>query len=122
MSKKDMAISFLKLAASGEVREGYEKFAHPDFKHHNPCFKGDRESLMRGMEENELEFPGKVYRFFQAIEEGNRVVVHGSVRLRNDLPEIALIHIFRFEGDLIIEEWETSQEVPEEMPNENGMF
>ena len=39
-----------------------------------------------------------------------------------DLPEIALIHIFRFEGDLIIEEWEAAQEVPKESPNENGMF
>jgi hypothetical protein len=48
MSKKDIAISFLKLASSGKVREAYEKYVHPDFSHHNPYFKGDRESLLVG--------------------------------------------------------------------------
>jgi predicted SnoaL-like aldol condensation-catalyzing enzyme len=38
------------------------------------------------------------------------------------MPEIALIHIFRFEDGSIIEEWEAAQEVPKESPNENGMF
>jgi predicted SnoaL-like aldol condensation-catalyzing enzyme len=38
------------------------------------------------------------------------------------MPEIALIHIFRFDGDLIIEEWEAAQEVPQESLNENGIF
>jgi hypothetical protein len=35
MNKKEMAISFLRLASSGNVREAYEKYVHPDFRHHN---------------------------------------------------------------------------------------
>ena len=122
MSRKDIAINFLKLAAAGKARESQNKFLHPDFKHHNPYFPGDLESLMKGMEENAAQFPGKVYKVFQAIEENDRVAVHGSVRLTNSHPEIALIHVFRFEGDLIIETWEAAQETPKNMPNENGMF
>jgi hypothetical protein len=33
-----------------------------------------------------------------------------------------LIHIFRFEEDLIIESWEASQEAIADMPNEYGLF
>ena len=122
MNKKQIAVSFLHLAASGKVREAYEKYIHPDFRHHNPYFRGDRKALLTGMEENAVQFPNKELQIIHAIEEEDLVAVHASIRLRPDLPEIALIHIFRFENDLIIEEWEASQEKPEITPNENGMF
>lgn len=122
MDKKDIVVSFLRLASSGKVREAYEKYVHPDFFHHNPYFKGDRESLLVAMEENAREFPNKVFEPLRSLEDGDFVAVHGRVRIAPDNPEIALIHIFRFEGDLIIEEWEAAQEVPEGSPNENGVF
>jgi predicted SnoaL-like aldol condensation-catalyzing enzyme len=121
-NKKDMAVSFLQLATSGKVGEAYRKYVHPQCSHHNPYFKGDRESLLTGMEESAVQFPKKVFEVVRALEDGDLVVVHGKVRLNPDMPEIALIHIFRFDGDLIIEEWEAAQEVPQESPNENGMF
>jgi len=74
------------------------------------------------MEESAVQFPKKVFEVVRTLEDGDFVVVHGKVRLNPDMPEIALIHIFRFDGDLIIEEWEAAQEVPQESPNENGMF
>lgn len=121
-SKKDLAVAFLQLASSGNASQAYRKYVHPQFKHHNPYFKGDRESLLVGMEENAVQFPNKVFKVVRALEDGDFVAVHGKVRLNPDMPEIALIHIFRFDGDLIIEEWEAAQEVPQESPNENGMF
>jgi predicted SnoaL-like aldol condensation-catalyzing enzyme len=122
MTKKETAAAFLRLASSGKVREAYEKCVHPEFRHHNPYFKGDRESLLLGMESSAREFPDKVFKPIRALEDGDFVVVHGKVQLTSKSPEIALIHIFRFEGDRIIEEWETAQEVPESSPNENGLF
>jgi predicted SnoaL-like aldol condensation-catalyzing enzyme len=121
-NKKDSAVSFLQLASSGEARQAYAKYVHPHFRHHNPYFKSDRESLLSGMEESAVQFPDKVFKVIRTLEDGDFVVVHGKVRLKPDLPEIALIHIFRFDGDLIIEEWEAAQEVPQDSPNENGMF
>ena len=32
MNKKDSAISFLRLASSGNVREAYNTYIHPDFR------------------------------------------------------------------------------------------
>jgi predicted SnoaL-like aldol condensation-catalyzing enzyme len=121
-NKKDIAVSFLQLASSGKVREAYRKYVHPEFRHHNPYFKGDRASLLAGMEESGIKFPNKVLEVVRVLEDGDYVVVHGKVRLNPDLPEIALMHIFRFGDDLIIEEWEAAQEVPNESPNESGMF
>ena len=120
--KTDVAVAFLQLASSVNAREAYRKYVHPQFRHHNPYFKGDRNSLLTGMEENAAQFPNKVFEVVRTLEDGNFVVVHGKVRLNPDMPEIALMHIFRFDGDLIIEEWEAAQEVPQESPNENGMF
>ena len=121
-SKREIAVSFLQLASFGNVREAYEKYVHPDFRHHNPYFKGDRESLLKGMQESAAQFPRKEFEAMRVLADGNLVAVHGRVQLQPEMPWIALIHIFRFEGDLIIEEWEAAQEEPEESPNENGIF
>jgi hypothetical protein len=48
MTKKDIAIDFLKLASSDKVDEAYDKYIHPGFIHHNAYYKGDRETLLRG--------------------------------------------------------------------------
>ncbi|MBI4149592.1 nuclear transport factor 2 family protein [Candidatus Woesearchaeota archaeon] len=121
MNKKDIAASFLRLASSGEVRKAYEKYIHPRFRHHNAYFKGDRESLLRGMEENAREFPNKMYETLRALEDGDLVAVHGKVKLSPN-SRWSVIHIFRFEGDKIIEAWEASQEALKDSPNTNGVF
>lgn len=121
MNKKDIAASFLRLASSGKVREAYEKYIHPQFRHHNAYFKGDRESLLKGMEENAQKFPNKTYETLRVLEDGNLVAIHGKVTLSQE-SQWSVIHIFRFEDDKIIEEWEASQEVLKDSPNTNGVF
>jgi predicted SnoaL-like aldol condensation-catalyzing enzyme len=121
MNKKDIAASFLKLGSSGNVREAYDKYVHPDFRHHNAFFKGDRETLLKAMEENVQEFPNKAYETLRALEDGDLVAVHGKVTFASD-QQWSVIHIFRFDGGKIIESWEASQQVFKDSPNENGIF
>jgi predicted SnoaL-like aldol condensation-catalyzing enzyme len=104
MNNKQIAVSFLCLASSGKVREAYEKYIHPEFRHHNPHFRGDRESPLFGMEQSAVEFPDKSFEAVRALEDGNLVVVHGKIRFGPDRHENSLIHIFRFEGERIVEE------------------
>lgn len=122
MTRKQIATEFLRLAASGKVQEAYDTYVHDDFTHHNAWFPGDRESLKKGMEESAKNLPDKKYTTLRALEDGDLVAVHGRIKLSNDMPEMAVIHILRFQGDKIIEEWEAGQQVPEDMVNENGMF
>lgn len=123
MTKKEIAESFLKLASSGKVQEAYEKYAHPDFLHHNAYFKGDRKSLLVAMEEATVTSPNKSLEVVRMLEDGSLVATHSRL-LRTDpnAPEIAVVHIFRFEDSKIIEEWEVGQELPKNSPNENGIF
>jgi predicted SnoaL-like aldol condensation-catalyzing enzyme len=122
MTNKERAISFLRLASSGKVREAYNTYIHPQFRHHNPYFPGDRAALLAGMEENAATFPQKEFEAVRALEDGDLVAVHGRVRLTPSSAWIALIHIFRFQDNQIIEEWEAGQEVPKDSPNQNGVF
>jgi predicted SnoaL-like aldol condensation-catalyzing enzyme len=119
---KDAAISFLKMASSGDVREAYSKFVGPGFRHHNPFFEGSAETLMKAMEENARDNPGKTLDVKRAIAEGDLVAVHSHVRLRADQPGAAVVHLFRFEEGRIVELWDVGQGVPEDSPNQFGMF
>jgi len=50
MTRKQIARTFLRLAATGQVRAAYERFVGRGFVHHNPYFPADAASLRRGME------------------------------------------------------------------------
>ena len=121
-SNKEAAVSFLRLASSGKVREAYKKYIAPNFRHHNAYFPGDAESLAKGMEESSKEFPNKIFDVQRVLEDGDLVAVHARVRLKPDGQDIALIHIFRFDRDRIVELWEAAEPVPETSPNKNGVF
>jgi len=121
-SIKDTAISFLKLAASGNVREAYSKFVGAGFRHHNPFFEGSAEALLTGMEENARQNPSKVLEVKRAIAEGELVVVHSHVRQKPGDLGAAVVHIFRFEKGRIVELWDVGQPVPDKSPNQYGMF
>lgn len=121
-SHREAATEFLRLAASGSVREAYEKHVGAGFRHHNPYFRGDAASLAAAMEENAAKFPDKKLEILRTLEEGDLVAVHGRVTMKPGDSGIALVHIFRFEGDRIVELWDIGQAAPENSPNEHGMF
>lgn len=119
---QDIAIAFLRAAVSGQVREAWDAHVAPGFKHHNPWFPGDAASLMQGMEANAREHPHKKLDIKRALEDGALVAVHSHVILEPGQEGHALMHIFRFTGDKIVELWDIAQEVPAKSPNEYGMF
>ena len=122
LTKKEIAVSFQSLVVSGKIREAYDEYVHAEFRHHNPYFKGDRGSLLKAMEENAKQFPNKTFEVKRVLEDGDLVAVHSRLKLRPDMPEMAVIHIFQFKDGKIIEEWDVGQQVPEQNINEHGMF
>lgn len=121
-SKKDVAVAFLRQAASGRVREAYDKHIGKDFRHHNPSFAGNAEALRGAMEENARQNPDKQLDVLHTLEDGDLVAVHSHVRQTPDDRGGAVVHLFRFEGDRIAELWDIGQPVPAESVNRNGMF
>jgi hypothetical protein len=57
-SLKDAAIDFLTRIVAGDIRGAYDRHAGAGFRHHNPYFRGDADSLRKGMEEDEAKNPG----------------------------------------------------------------
>ena len=121
-TRKDVAKAFLQLAATGKVSEAYERFVGPGFRHHNPYFRGDAESLRAGMEEAAGKFPHTAIEFQRALEEGPLVAVHSRVKHEPAGRDIAVVHLFRFKGSKIVELWDIAVEAPADSPNQHGMF
>lgn len=121
-SNKNAAASFLRLVASGKVREAYDHHVSADFRHHNAFFRGDRQSLMRAMEENAAKSPAKLLEVKRTLEDGDYIAVHSLIRQSAQDRGAAAVHIFRFENDRIAELWDVSQAIPKDSPNEHGMF
>ena len=121
-NRKNIASDFLRLAASGQAKHAFEQYVSKDFKHHNPYFKGDGESLMHAMDADAQENPIKVFEILRILEDGDLVAVHSTVRQNPDAGVFVLVHFFRFEGDKIAEVWDIAQEVPAQMVNQFGMF
>jgi predicted SnoaL-like aldol condensation-catalyzing enzyme len=105
----------------GRVREAYDSFVAPHFRHHNPYFAGDAKSLAAGMEAAHRTRPNAAIEIQRTIEEGDLVAVHSRVR-RSSGEEIAVVHVFRFEDDKVAELWDIGAPVPTDSPNQYGMF
>jgi predicted SnoaL-like aldol condensation-catalyzing enzyme len=121
-SHKDAAISFLKTIVARKIEEAYTKYVSPKMRHHNAYFPDDAQSLKQAMIEAHTKFPDTTIDIKQAIEEGELVTVLSHVTMKPSGPSVAVVHMFRFEGDKIIEMWDVGQAVPENSPNKNGMF
>jgi len=119
--QRDIAKAFLQGVVTEKVRKVYELYTLPNFKHHNGYYSGDRESLLEGMLQSNTVFPNKKLTIKLAVAEPPFVTLLSHVQI-TDNKEVAVVHVYRFEGDKIAEMWDISQEVPENCPNENGMF
>ncbi len=70
------------------------------------------------MQENADKFTDKKIEIFRAIEEGDLVAVHSRVSLNPGGPTVAVVHIFRFEGERIAELWDVGQVIPADAVNQ----
>lgn len=123
MNKKEAAIDFLQLAGTGKVKEAYAKYIAPDFIHHNQYFKSDRLSLLEAMEQAHQMSPNESIEVNHCYQDGETVITHSRVIRGNpDDKNIAVVHIFRFSGDKVVELWDVGQMMEKNMPNERGMF
>src|SRR3990170_6840862 len=102
----ETASDFLRLVAAGHIREAFGKNIGASFRHHNPFFHGDTESLMAAMEENAAANPDMVLKIQHTLRDGNLVAVHSWIRQEPSDLGASVVHIFRFEGHLIAELWD----------------
>lgn len=123
MTRSDIAIAFLRMCSRGDVREAYDRYVSPEFVHHNAWFPGDRESLLRAMEQSAAAEPNKAFEVKQVVDGGDRIAVLSHLERASGGTGYAVVHIARFGGDgKIAELWDLAQEIPKDSPNTLGMF
>ena len=123
VSKREIALGFLNQVMIGRITEAFEKYiAREGFRHHNPYFRGDRESLEAAMMEANRNFPNSTLEVKHVFEDENVVAVHSRVQHSADTPEIAVVHIFRIDRQKISQLWDVGVQMPKDSPNENGLF
>ena len=74
------------------------------------------------MDDNASQHPDKILEVRHVIEQGDLVAVHARVRHEAQGPDAAVVHIFRFENDRVVELWDVGQEIPADSPNEHDAF
>jgi predicted SnoaL-like aldol condensation-catalyzing enzyme len=122
MSLKEIGKDFLTLCANGDSRKAFNLYVGKDFKHHNPYFKGDANSLMIAMEESAKVNPNRIFKVKQIIHDGDLVSLHSYIQQTENNLEIAVVHILKFSNEKINEMWDIIQPFPENIVNDNGMF
>jgi len=119
---KDAAIDFLRLTAAGQVDDAFTRYAAPSFRHHNPWFASDAATIQAGMRANAAAHPQMEFEVLRALADGAQVAVHSRACMAPGTPNIAVVHILRFEDGKIAEMWDIGQPEPSPMANELGMF
>ena len=122
LTHKDAALAFLKLCAAGKPRDAFRQYGSPRFRHHNAFYGDTAGELIEGMEESAEAFPHTTFEERLVLEDGNQVAVYSHVITEPGNRGLAAVHILRFEGEKIVELWDVAQPVPENSPNELGMF
>ena len=122
MDNHEIAVTFLRMCARGEVRDAYERHVAAAFVHHNAWFPGDRESLLLAMEQSAAKEPNKAFDPKQIVDGGDRIAVLSHLVRADAGAEMAVVHILRFEGGKIVEMWDLGQEIPKDSPNALGVF
>lgn len=84
------------------------------YKQHNPAFEDGQSALATAR-----EF-ARIHKIHRVIAEGNFVLTQSEAEM-NAKP-YAFYDLFRVEDGKIVEHWDVLQEIPPEMPHQNGMF
>jgi predicted SnoaL-like aldol condensation-catalyzing enzyme len=116
------AVQFLKLVTSGRIDEAYQRYVDMKGKHHNCYFPAGLPALKKAMIDNHKTSPVKQYTVKNVIGEGNMVALHAHLSLNQSDNGMVVVHLFRFEGDKIVEFWDCGQVIPADMPNKDGAF
>ena len=120
--RKHIARQFIELVSTGKIDEAYRMYVALDGKHHNPFFPAGFPALRQAMKDNQVQFPDMRLTVKHVIGDGDLVAIHSQVVLHPGEVGMAVLHLFRFQDDRIVEMWDIGQHVPADSPNQDGIF
>ena len=122
VNQKQVAQEFLQMVVAGDIEQAYQKYVDMQGKHHNFFFPAGFPALQKAMIENHALFPDKQIEVKNVLADGDLVAVHSRLILKEGGEEMAVVHLFRFKGDRIVEMWDIGHSIPGDSPNADGAF
>ncbi len=119
-TEKEKAVQVLQLVVSGKIDEAYRTYVDMDGRHHNAFFAAGFPALRQAMKDDHILVPDRQITVVNALEDGDRVAVHSHLRRGQD--DMAVVHLFRFKSEWIVEMWDCGQALPVKSPNVDGAF
>ena len=126
--RKSIVKEYFNLIAAGKFKEGLVFFA-PDCKTHNPFVVGNMNALFEAMiaanKDYGPKYPEAKFSLKYVLVDGDFVAAYTQLMASPTKPSeggLRQMHLFRFDGDKIVEYWDVTQQIMPDMPNASGAF
>ncbi len=99
-----------------------DRYLPADYVQHSTAASNGREGLRAFFANRADRFPDVRMKIMAQFADGDFTIFHiHTVREAGD-PGMSIIDIFRMEDGMVREHWEVLQEIPADLPHDNGVF
>ena len=119
---KQNAIDFYRTAYLGNPSQAVEDYVGAQYIQHNPLVADGKQAFIDYFEQMAKDYPDKDIEFVRAVTEGDLVALHTHQTWPGNEHYVTM-DFFRFdENGIIVEHWDSIQEIPGETRNGNAMY
>lgn len=110
-TSRQLIESWMAAMTTHGIREGFERYAAPDYRQHNPDAQDGREGAIAYLEAEMARGSGVTVK--RVMSEGDFVVLHLHMTFTDGSPDQSIVDVFRVENDKIVEHWDVHRDIPE---------
>ena len=99
-----------------------DRYIAPDYIQHSPMAAPGRDSLKAFLRTVRAASPHASQRLLRAFVDGDHVIIHYHVKRDPEDRGFVVMDIFRLTNGMVVEHWDSVQDVPSHSPNPISMF
>lgn len=99
-----------------------DRFIVPSYIQHSPLAESGSKPLKEFLDFIKQQSPDAEHRVKRMFADGDHVITHTHVIRHPGDPGMAVVDIFRIDGEKVVEHWDVIQEIDPTISNADGMF
>lgn len=120
-ANKKKVVEFYEKALNQKEVAAVDKYLGP-YRQHNPQAADGPDGLKGYIGYLKSTAPNFKFELKRVLADGDFVILHVHGIPEPGARGLAIVDIFRVDGERIVEHWDVIQEIPEKAANSNGMF
>jgi predicted SnoaL-like aldol condensation-catalyzing enzyme len=121
-NNKQVVLAFYEAALNRLDYDAAAQYLGPEYRQHNPNAADGRQGLKAFVEFLRANHPHNHSDVTQVFVDGDFVILRVHNRREPGSLGNAIVDIFRLDGGLIVEHWDSVQPIPAQSANHNTMF